>query len=155
MPETREYRTIDKTSWGLGPWQDEPDKRQWADQATGLPCLIVRNRMGALCGYVGVAKGHPLYGLGYNDLQRVDVHGGLTFAGGCTHSPNESVGICHVPEPGEPDDVWWFGFDCGHAGDLSPRHPINIPGLVEEYRDFGYVTKEVGGLAAQLAGEAP
>ena len=56
--ETIEYRTMDKSVWGPGPWQNEPDKRQWQDEATGLPCLIVRNSMGALCGYVGVSEGH-------------------------------------------------------------------------------------------------
>ncbi len=40
--EKIEYRTVDKTGWGEGPWQSEPDKRQWQDEATGLPCLIVR-----------------------------------------------------------------------------------------------------------------
>jgi hypothetical protein len=37
--DTIEYRTIDKSQWGPGPWQDEPDKKQWQDEATGLPCL--------------------------------------------------------------------------------------------------------------------
>ena len=45
-----EYRTIDKSQWGEGPWQDEPDKIQWQDEETGLPCLIVRGHMGFLCG---------------------------------------------------------------------------------------------------------
>lgn len=61
---TIEYTTIDKSTWGPGPWQDEPDKIQYVDEATGLPCLIVRNgkEIGALCGYVGVLPGHPLHG---------------------------------------------------------------------------------------------
>ena len=45
--ETIDYRTVDKTTWGAGPWQDEPDKKQWRDE-TGFPCLIVRNNGGAL-----------------------------------------------------------------------------------------------------------
>lgn len=35
--ETLEYRTKDKSTWGDGPWQQEPDKKQWQDAATGLP----------------------------------------------------------------------------------------------------------------------
>jgi hypothetical protein len=47
----REYRTIDKSAWGPGPWTDEPDKVQWTDTATGLPCLAKRNpRGGHWCG---------------------------------------------------------------------------------------------------------
>lgn len=62
--KTIEYTTIDKSTWGPGPWQEEPDKIQYVDEATGLPCLIVRNgpTIGALCGYVGVLPGHPLHG---------------------------------------------------------------------------------------------
>lgn len=65
--ERIEYRNvIDKSQWGDGPWQSEPDKIQWQDEATGLPCLIVRGPVGALCGYVGVPKTHPAYGLHYD-----------------------------------------------------------------------------------------
>jgi hypothetical protein len=70
------------------------------------------------------------------------------------------VGICHLPAPGEPDHVWWLGFDCAHAGDFSPaytrhgEHAIpcswNASGY-EEYRDQAYVQAEVRSLARQLA----
>lgn len=159
MTETREYRTIDKTGWGDGPWQAEPDKRQWADKATGLPCLIVRGPMGALCGYVGVSKDHPGHGMDYDALSNkllpdgeyIDVHGGLTFADGCGHGADESKGICHIPAPGEPDDVWWFGFDCAHPGDMMPdRGRISLVDLGDVYRDAAYVTAECAALAKQL-----
>lgn len=103
--ETKEYRTMDKSAWGRGEWQQEPDKMQFADEATGLPCLIVRTSLGHLCGYVGVTDAHPWHGKGYDDAigacnencdegyhsgHRIDscisVHGGLTFADKCrTH----------------------------------------------------------------------
>lgn len=119
--QTREWTFIDKAVWGEGPWVGEPDKMQWQDPATGLPCLIVRNSecTGALCGYVGVPPGHPLHGKSYNDVE-VSVHGGLTFADKCRPEADDG-GICHVADPGEPDDVWWLGFDCAHAMDLSPH----------------------------------
>jgi hypothetical protein len=162
MTEFREYRTVDKSTWGDGPWQDEPDKRQWQDAATGLPCLIVRNRRGALCGYVGVPATHPAHGLDHDAdaLGTVEVHGGLTFARGCGHGTDETVGICHVPAPGEPDDVWWFGFDCSHSGDASPAilarerargwEEIEMPWGPDVYRDVAYVTTTCASLAAQL-----
>lgn len=142
--ETKEYRTVDKSTWGPGPWADEPDKMQWQDEKTGLPCLIVRNSQGsgALCGYVGVPPGHRLHGKLYNDRIEgapcgdscgddyhyqcridgaINVHGGITFSNACAAGMDESTHICHVAGPGEPDHVWWFGFDCSHAGDVSPR----------------------------------
>lgn len=73
----------------IGPWTNEPDKAQWIDEATGLDCLIVRNRMGALCGYVGVPEGHPAHRQDYDNVD-ADAHGGLTFAGGCHVVTRES-----------------------------------------------------------------
>ena len=139
-----------------GPWDDEPDKAQWVDDATGLDCLIVRNGLGALCGYVGLPPGHPLHGVGYDDAD-VQVHGGLTFAGPCQDGAEDGPGVCHVPEPGRPADVWWLGFDCAHAGDLSPslqQHYGPMAALYREqstYRTFDYVRAEVADLAGQLA----
>jgi hypothetical protein len=187
-----EYRTIDKAEWGPGPWQDEPDKAQWQDEETGLPCMILRNHSGALCGYVGVDSTHPWFGKGYSDeveipegaMEReveshrmpvipmmvhafkddrengkaaidivLDAHGGITFADACQKSDDPSKGICHLPEPGEPDNVWWFGFDCSHCDDLSPAYMTRQSGLrwYGEYRDINYVKAEIRGLAQQLA----
>jgi hypothetical protein len=162
--QTIEYRTIDKSGWGDGPWKDEPDKKQWEHKPTRLPCLIVRGPAGALCGYVGVPKRHPAYGIDYDHVD-VDVHGGLTFAGPC-QSGAEEHGICHKVEPGESDDIWWLGFDCNHAGDWAPMMYAHASsdylkhcgpgaptgwGRVVEYRDFTYVENEVSRLAEQLA----
>ena len=113
--ETLEYRTQDKSQWGDGDWQQEPDKKQWQDKETGYPCLVVRNRMGALCGYVGVPKGHPHFEHDY-EKPSVEVHGGLTFADTCQPNADESSHICH--KVGD-DHVWWFGFDCAHYGDFN------------------------------------
>jgi hypothetical protein len=140
-----------------GPWQREPSKVQWVDAATGFPCLIVRGPGGSLCGYAGVPPGHPLH---KTDDSEFDVHGGVTFTGGCAHSTDESQGICHIPEPGTSDDIWWFGFDCAHLGDLmpemlniSPKHGESMRGTIyeEHYRDVDYVAGEARSLAKQLA----
>jgi len=144
--ETIEYRTMDKSGWGPGPWMNEPDKKQWNDHATGLPCLIVRNALGALCGYVGVSKSHPDFECDYNDVD-VRVHGGLTFANHCRPGP-EDASICHIVADGEDDNVWWLGFDCAHCDDEVPGHTwMRWGGL---YRDFDYVSREVTRLALQL-----
>jgi hypothetical protein len=137
-----------------GPWATEPNKMQWVDAATGLPCLIVRGPLGALCGYAGVYPGHPFHKHHY-DAVDVDVHGGLTFSDGCAHSADESQGICHIPEPGTSDDVWWFGFDCSHCDDFVPGMDhlfMTRLSLRQEvaYRDVNYVAAQVTSLAAQL-----
>jgi hypothetical protein len=147
---------IDKSEWGDGPWQQEPDKVEWRDAATGLPCLIRRSEAsGALCGYVGVPPSHPWHGLDYQEVE-ADVHGGLTFADRC-HEQVEH-GICHTPEPGEPD-VWWLGFDCGHLLDILPgtRAHLRRVGFWRElfpdetYKPLAFVQAEVESLAAQAA----
>jgi hypothetical protein len=168
---------VDPSLAPRGPWDDEPDKAQWIDEATGLDCLIVRNPIGALCGYVGVPENHPWHGKDYSDCLRpdcdsddswshydhspgagVDVHGGLTFAAACHPSEEgESHGICHVPEPGRPDNVWWFGFDCAHAYDLAPGMVMSDRAMgwassgEDIYRTFAYVQRECADLAQQLA----
>jgi hypothetical protein len=142
----REWTHIDKSGWGPGAWQDEPDKIQWVDEETGLDCLMVRHdSLGHWCGYVGVAEGHPAFEKDYDDVD-VRVHGGLTFAAAC------QADACHVPEPGRPEKVWWLGFDCAHAFDLSPsfRGRDRIFGDRADYRDRAYVEAEIAALAGQL-----
>lgn len=86
---TIEYRTVDKSQWGDGPWQSEPDKKQWTGES-GLPCLIVRGPHGALNGYVGVPKGHPAYGEHYDSID-VRAHGGLTYASHDKEKPTRAA----------------------------------------------------------------
>lgn len=149
--ERIEYRNVvDKAGWpSRGVWDSEPDKIQFADEAIGLPCLIVRGPVGALCGYVGVPEGHPLHGKDYDDAGDIDVHGGLTFANSCSPKAKEDRGICHKPAPGEPDHVWWLGFDCAHSGDVCPS--LDRADCYGEYRDIPYVEAECRKLAKQLA----
>lgn len=155
---------IDRSKWGSGPWDAEPDRVDF--EHAGFACLLLRHpRMGHWCGYVGVPSNHAAYGKGYNDVE-VDVHGGLTYANQC------SGRICHVPSPGMPDDVWWLGFDCAHAGDFSPSSnqfhgaypwPIeqydheastaNPDWRIDKYRTVDWVRGETERLADQLAGK--
>ena len=154
--EQQEWTHIDKKDWGPGPWQDEPDKIQWQDEATGLACLMVRHpTLGHWCGYVGVAEGHPFFKKEYNDIDEdLNVHGGLTFTDSCYEDMELGQGVCHVPSPGEPDDVWWLGFDFMHAGDVAPgTHEITRRWSAEggdSYKDRAYVERECFELAAQV-----
>lgn len=174
MSEEQTEHAIDRTGWDAGPWDREPDKMNWKTSA-GLPGMIVRNRSGALCGYVAIAHGHPCFGRDYtrnyelgpdgepdfnkglpNPVFDLEVHGGITYGNACAGH------ICHVPEPGEPDDVWWLGFDCAHSGDYSPRDATYRSKYGETfarsdwetYRDITYVRGQVEGLAAQLVAMA-
>lgn len=173
-----EYRTQDKSTWGDGPWQQEPDKVQFQDEATGLPCLIVRNHNGALCGYVGVAEGHPLFGKSYDtdetegrgaSIEKLAVHGGITFGNFCqpiTDEGDEARYICHIPGPGEPDKVWWLGFDCGHGFDVCPALDVHMPKALKAllhapdwareptYKSLDYVKGQIASLAEQIKGMA-
>jgi hypothetical protein len=143
---------VDKTGWREGPWLKEPDRLEWRDDATGLPCLIVRAEItGALCGYVGVPPGHPAHkNVLTMPVEALEAHGGINYASKC------SGPVCHLPAPGEADEVWWLGFDCAHAWDYSPgldamsgmRLP---PGGLMQYRDVEYVRREITELARQCA----
>lgn len=132
--------------YGPGPWVEEPDRLEWKS-AQGLPCLIVRNpRLGVLCGYVAVPPEHPMHGCGLAETHDLRVHGGVTYAEACQGD------ICHVPEPGEPDDVWWLGFDAGHAFDEQPLIAKVSPALrsLATYRDVAYMRAQCESLAEQL-----
>lgn len=143
---------VDKSKFGIGPWQSEADVYSWTDSETGYHCVVWRNpEMGNLCGYVGIPSGHPLFAKNYDDqeTESLTTHWGLTYS--------DSV------EPGSKqnsDDfdsgLWYFGFDCAHAWDLVP-HTYNLMKQSgfnsfdgDVYRDFEYVKKIVELLAKQL-----
>ena len=171
----REWTHADKTKWGDGPWNSEPDKVQWIDEATGLDCLIHRAPLGHWCGYVGVAEGHPFFGKDYGQCAQptpceeswcqhspaavLNPHGGITYAAFCQETGGESHGICHVPEDGRPHRVWWLGFDCAHLGDYSPGMSQYSAGRQavrgEIYKDRAYVEGEVRQLAQHLSALLP
>ena len=133
------------------PWESEPDNAEWEDKLTGYKCRIQRHgHFGHLCGYVGIPKNHPLYGKHYSDDEVADiqVHGGLTHSDSANSDGDWGGGL------------WWFGFDCSHGGDLSPKMLVhlvdrNILGLDrnETYRTWDYVENEVRELVRQLRDE--
>ena len=137
----------------------------------GYKCVVVFQKMGHRCGYVGVPKGSKLYGKRCSDKLDVDmselegqeigkrgiipiflqafdggenvrldlyfdVHGGITFADGGDGSdyPIKS-------------DLWWLGFDCGHAGDrIDYELSMKIfPEKAEKYKRLMQIDREVYG----------
>ena len=159
-------------------------EKDWTTQA-GFRAVVTMGSMGHRCGYVGVSKDHPLYGAGYDDpcaaltappedepvggrsiltlvcatpermtspAMVFDVHGSLTYAGdGDGEYPVES-------------DLWWLGYDCGHAGDgkspeylaeMCTRYPDSPimwqNDFDDEFRSLEYCVNECESLARQIA----
>ena len=130
----------------------------------GVPWYVGHNDTGHRCGYACVKKGHPWFGVPYEDIEDdVEVHGGLTYS-----------------DKGPPRKVrkfsyqWWLGFDCAHSWDgadpelMSPAlldalaHVEGITGHPSALFTFGpirtteYVEEQCIALCKQiLAAEDP
>lgn len=149
------YKTFSKHGWNGGPWRNELDKAVWTDPATGLDCMHRRCADGGyLCGYVAVEPGHPLFGFDHDAIPAsfgVTAHNGLVESGLCDHGREDEV-MCHIPAPGRPDDVWWFGFKCNMVDDHLPASGRARSGDQSGiYRSTDYVRAECAKLAMQLA----
>ena len=131
------------------PWEHEPDHVMFMSEA-GYVCEIKRHpTLKHLCGYIYIPFGHPDYGKSCHDLHRYgdggmyedapDVHGGWTYSHDCGDDDGGKFTI--------------FGFDCGHAGDLSPGLR-NITGIREDlgetYRDIAFVSEQLENAAKQF-----
>lgn len=173
------WRNPDRRPRGDGPWTDEADKVAWIDQETGLGCIMLRQSDGTLSGYVGVPPSHPLFGFEADALPvglASGIHGGLTYARPCevnrferrAHGQprEERYTVCHTTyvrhvqeyrtvqttsDEFEHEDLWWFGFDTSHPGDLVPKPQLgghHRRGGV--YRDQAFVYANVVELARVL-----
>jgi hypothetical protein len=151
-------------------WDNEPDELSFIDKETGYQCQILRRRkktedsMIYLCGYVRIPENHPFYNLSSSDqlipkenkiilingdeyyicndiwdyktpASFLEVHGGITFSG--------------FAREGFLPDGYWYGFDCGHSGDVSNKKDIHDFENYK-YRDIEYVKDECKSLAKQL-----
>ena len=67
------------------------------------------------CGYIGIPKGHPLYGVTHDNID-VDVHGALTFS-----SHSKKCGF--LDEADRDADLWIVGFDTAHYNDSQANWP--------------------------------
>jgi hypothetical protein len=68
-------------------------------------------------GYVAVPPSHPLWGVDYNNVEQIDVHGGLTYS-----EMNDVPGL-FVAFPEIPTNYWVFGFDTKHWDDTLKTWP--------------------------------
>ena len=126
----------------------------------GYRCVVIFGDMGHRCGYVGLSKGHPLYGINYNerlDIPKVDMEDKEIGKRGIISlllnaldydenirmdlyfnvhgSLTYSDGNGNYPVE---SDLWWLGFDCGHYGDGKDLD------LVESYwGDKEYIQKRL------------
>jgi hypothetical protein len=104
---------------------------------SGFECMTKVSPMGIPCGYVGLPQSHPYHGKHYNDIDDIEVHGGLTFS-----AYWEDLG----------DGLWYLGFDCGHAFDIDdlpttlPKHPWAF----RSNKSDNFVEEQTKRLAEQL-----
>ena len=90
---------------------------------------VVNHSTGTRCGYCSLSMAHPFFGKNYSDdsvselMHKVDeiinVHGGVTYSGKIEWAREQDSSI--------PRNMWWFGFDCHHAGDSQDPELINDP----------------------------
>lgn len=126
---------------------ERPDDVLAKGTHVGHEWMVVHNQGGYRCGYVKVLPGHPWHGKGWDDLDGIIVHGGVTFA--------KADKPC---DEGGADDGWWIGFDCAHAWDApdpslpSERRHTYTPSDDCVIRDQEYVEAECRSLCEQAAG---
>jgi hypothetical protein len=116
---------------------------------------MARNDFGCWCGYVGLPKGHPCFGMWYDDIHEkypdLQVHGGLTYSEGLfSWALVEKKGEERrqeldrmIKERGNQTDYWEFGFDCNHFNDIAPLMPSLYPPEYSPEYDLGkysYIT---------------
>jgi hypothetical protein len=171
---TEEYK-VDKSTWGAGEWQNEPDRVDFGH--AGFACLALRHpEHGHFCGYVAVPREHPRYGRPHDELGDLEFHHGINYAAPC----DEGGLVCHVPAPGMPSDVWWIGGDFGHWQDVCPGRDARLREVIGQgraagladvvapfarlleddfprstYRNLAYVRREIESLAEQLRAMRP
>jgi len=119
---------------------DEGDRLDF--WAAGFRGALRRSHLGFWCGYVGIPRLHPYYGMKIGELNKnnLTIHGGISYAS-------------HILDGGFFERTfkwrWWIGFDCGHSWDVIPAMPgMSMPDAV--YRTEKYAFHQVCSLAAQL-----
>lgn len=138
-----------KAFWPAGPWHDEPDRIDWVDPPTGVPCMMRRNDFGAWCGYVAIPPTHPWVNLSRDEMSpSPHCHGGLTFKDHWEDWKPENGDRYRDADIGTT--LPWIGFDCHHGFDLGPALSSDHSDENRVYRDVQYVTAEVVHLAQHV-----
>lgn len=74
----------------------------------------------------------------------INVHCGLTYSSNNLHNIEDNL----------LGELWWFGFDTAHAGDIRPIQTEvdrKYPHEGDTYKDLAFVQEETKSLAKQLA----
>ena len=157
-------------------------ERDWTTQA-GLRAVVVINKSGERrthrCGYVGIPKTHPLFGVSYHaqadclsaemvenqtvgkksPILALTAMCGADTENSIRRSPDVAFdvhgGLTYSGESGEypakAEDLWWYGFDCRHYGDGEIEPDPYYAFHEGPVRDLDYVSAECESLAQQLA----
>lgn len=143
------YGIADRSAWRPGPWDDEPDKVQWIDEATGFHCIVLR-QASHWCGYVGLPAGHP-----WREGEAPDGVPGVRAEINYGPNPCSDDGmICHDVE--HEDDVHWLGFDVA-SGSQEPWECLGDRSWnsARPYHDLAYVRSATTNLAKAAASAGP
>jgi len=162
----------------IAAWEREPTDLRFTDDATGLPCAMIRHReMRTWCGYIGVLHTHPWHRLAYQTPVKapsplinrpVSIHelGAINvFCAAASAKPEQGIWPidvlvrCHggitfsdvAYWENEDRASWWFGFDCSHGGDYIPALAANYGLANGVYRDAEYVQHCCAKAAADIS----
>lgn len=116
MTDTMIQPWMIKENWGDGEWVSELDQYRFLYK--GYDCIIVRNELGCLCGYVRIPKNSP--------FMETSLREGLQVHGNISHAETDEF------------DDFWIGFDCAQYDDLVPAHEY----ITKTYGDDPYDIKK-------------
>jgi hypothetical protein len=107
-------------------------------ESHGFKCLARISMGGIPCGYVGLPRDHPDFEKDCNDIDGIDIHGGLNFSGYWED---------------QYDGLWYVGFDCGHFMDMDyePALGYTLTTRPRLNKSLSYVQEETERLAEQMA----
>lgn len=135
-------------------------EKDWVTKA-GFRAVVLMGGMGHRCGYVGVPKGHLLYGTKYNDDthalkalpdgETIGDRGIMSMFLGNSDKPgmqrpyfvfdvhgsltySDGGGVSTYPVA---SDLRWFGYDCGHHGDAPSDEYLAAKRA--EYPDLAHI----------------
>jgi hypothetical protein len=157
-------------------------EKEW--ESNNYMCVVLMTEHGHRCGYVGIGENHPLYMAEYSEHSKyleniketwekrevkdtdgiiplilwdsktcspeiaLSVHGGITYSKEGNDYPIKFKG-----------NIWWFGYDCAHAGDAKDLEAVKNQSLKETYtsinqygtiRTLDYCVSQCELLATQL-----
>jgi len=148
-------------------------EKDWTTEA-GLRAVVLMGDMGHRCGYVGVPKGNPLYGVGYSEQTAALTMDMSRSAEKMSPIQVFSAAVRNESELNSPEyvfevhggltfsgtggaypvesDLHWFGYDCGHYDD-APAPGARIPMPIFNkgvHRTLDYCVDECESLAKQI-----